>query len=568
MKSLYVLSVFNDPGLARLVSRLMRSVGIKGKQISSGQQALESYATTPFGLVLVDSQLEDMSGIALVEALRKLQEHSGWQPIIMISASDRVDTQIAALNAGCDDVITRPINLRILNARIASFRRTARMQEDIARQHRQLCDYRHKEIEEKRISSFLVNRLTRHDLLEREPLDYLLQPAEDVSGDLLLACRANNGDLYVMLADASGHGLPAALTLIPLSQTFYAMAIKGFSIGSIARSLNRKNREYSPSDRFVAALLALYSPLDGTLAIWNGGVPAALLLNENGEVIRRFRSQNLPLGIVGDEAFTSESETHQFQSPCQLFIHSDGLIEAEAPDGEPFGQHRLEQALRGCLPSQRVEQLRDQVTLHRRGRPAHDDISCLQLYCQPATLRLSKLGEAQRPADRWGLKLELTTYQLRELDLEPLISAFCQGLGLETSRHGVFSLILRELLSNAIDHGLLQLDSSIKNQPDGFDRFMQLREQALRQLQSGEIGVSISQDCVGGENRLTIQVRDTGKGFDYQAYTCPNNALDYHGRGLFLVRRLCSKLTFHGPGNKVTAELSWRQEQHNEQVSA
>lgn len=560
MQSLQVLGVHTTPRTARLMQRLLRALGMRGRLVGSGREALEHYPRASYGLVLMESQLHDMTGAELVAALRRLQERSGWQPILLLCRSSREEERLAAFAAGCDEAIGRPLKLRLLVARIASLRRTAQMQERIALQHQQLLDYRHKELEEKRISNFLVHRLTRHDLLAREPLDYLLEPADGVSGDLLLACRSRNGELYVMLADASGHGLPAALTLIPLSQTFYAMAVKGFSLDSIARTLNRKNREYSPADRFVAALLARYSPLEGSLSVWNGGIPAALLMDREGRIIRRFRSLNLPLGIVGDEAFSCESEIHALQAPGQLLFFSDGLIEAESPDGEPFGQARLENVLRTSPPEQRIARLKAQVSAHRQGRPAHDDVSCLQLYCLPASLPPPVPDEHARCAERWGLQLQLTARQLREQqDLEPLISAFCQGLGLEASRHGVFSLVLRELLSNAIDHGLLQLESAIKNQPDGFERYVQRRQEALQRLDSGEVRLDIRQNSERGENRLSLQVSDSGRGFDHRALET-QGTLAWHGRGLLLVRRLCSRLSFNDSGNVVTAELTWRPE--------
>lgn len=561
MRPLNLLTITSDEAMGESLALMIGSLGHHSLHARNKEEAIEYYVEGNFDVVLVDQTPQGLDAQAIAEALRKLQELGGWRPIIMLTEMTAIEERIAALNAGCDSLIHKPLDPQILGAKIKSFSRIARMQEQISLQNQRLLDYYQKDVEERRISSYLMNRLTRPHLLERESLDYLLLPAADVSGDLMLTCRAANGDLYVMLADATGHGLPAALTLIPLSRSFYAMASKGFSLDSIARTLNRKNREYSPSDRFVAAILALYSPLDGTISVWNGGIPAALLLDDQGQVIRRFRSLNLPLGILSDEEFTSTSENFRLEQPSQLLLYSDGLIEAECPSGEPFGTQRLEQALRGCRPKERVGLLGALVRIYRQGRKAHDDISCIQLSCQPARMHLSELADAPRPAARWGMQLQLTAIQLRELDLEPLISEFCQNLGLEPSRHGVFSLILRELLSNAIDHGLLQLDSRLKGEPDGFDRYIQARCEALRQLQSGEIRIDISQHCDDGENHLRIQVSDSGQGFDYTAYTDQDsNLLNFHGRGLFLLRRLCSRLEFHDKGNRVTAELTWRQE--------
>ena len=54
--------------------------------------------------------------------------------------------------------------------------------------------------------------------------------------------------------------IAAALSLLPVTETFYRMAPKGYSLEGIARELNRRANDYLPSNRFVALLLVIYSP--------------------------------------------------------------------------------------------------------------------------------------------------------------------------------------------------------------------------------------------------------------------------------------------------------------------
>lgn len=101
-----------------------------------------------------------------------------------------------------------------------------------------------------------MERLVRRETLEATHIDYWLQPAAEVSGDLPLVCTARNGDIY----DARRrHGAwPAGLTLIPLSQTFYAMATKGYQLDSIAR-------ENEPAASQIQSIRSLCSGADGGL---------------------------------------------------------------------------------------------------------------------------------------------------------------------------------------------------------------------------------------------------------------------------------------------------------------
>lgn len=559
MKALNVLVIDDQPAIGRLLQAYLSKIGHQCQYAPSGEEALKIYTQHPFDLVLVDQGMPGLDGRQTTRLLRELQQSMGWRPILMFSGNVEAEAQVAALEAGCDGFVGKPVNLEVLAAKIHSFQRIAEMQEQIARQNRELLDYRARDKEERNISAYLMNRMARTANLEGRKLDYFLQPVREVSGDLLLTWRASNGDHYVLLADATGHDLPAALSLLPISETFYNMAAKGFSLEGIARKLNRKSTEYLPVNRFVALLLVLYSPLDGTLQVWNGGIPGALLVTDDGRVLQRFDSLNFPIGILeeNDPLFSSQIETVHIGENCQFCMFSDGLIEAESCTGEHFGLHGVETALLGIPPGQRVARLQEQLARHTAGTPPHDDIAYMHIYCEPAKLEVQPTQPLCHTCKPWSLQLQLNAEQLRNHDLEPLISSFCQSLGLEPAQHGLFSLVLRELLSNAIEHGLLQLDSSIKHLSDGFDRYLQVRHAALQKLEQGDLNVEIQQVCTQGKQRLSVSVTDSGAGFDFEAYQANLDEEQFHGRGLYLLRQLCADLQFAGTGNQVTATLQW-----------
>lgn len=565
MRPLTILAIDDDPLIGLVVGAFVQRLGHVAVHVLSGEDGIAEYQRGAFDLVLVDRQMPGLDGLATTQALRELQQVSGWRPIIMLSAGTATDEQVLALNAGCDDFIAKPVNFQILEAKINSFWRIARMQQQIAGQHEALLRYSSMEAEERRICGFLMERLVRRDLLDNPLIRYLLQPASEVSGDLLLASRSRSGDIYVMLADATGHGLPAALTLIPLSQAFYTMAAKGFQLDTIARELNHQHRIYSPPDRFVAAMMAVYSPRESTLEVWNGGLPAALLISEDSRVLRSFRSLNLPLGILPDAQLVCETETAQVRGACHLLLYSDGLIEAENATGEPFGSERLFQVLAAGAPADCLGRVQQAVQEHLQDAVAHDDLSCLLLDCRPLLPQLPQVAQevaVSAVVESWQFNITLEATQLRRLDLEPLLSDFCNTLGLDKQRQGPFSLIVRELLTNALDHGLLGLGSELKNGPDGFENYLLARHERLQSLTQGQIELDISQTGSLLGNCLCIAVVDSGPGFDWarqQQMLAGEDVALYHGRGLQLVRRLCDSLEICGRGNQVIAQLRWGQ---------
>ena len=77
----------------------------------------------------------------------------------------------------------------------------------------------------------------------------------------------------------------------------------------------------------------------------------------------------------------AETINFSWSNSCQLLICSDGLLEAESPEKEAFGEDRLNDALRDTPPVERKDVIRTCISRHLDGATAHDDISLLLLNC-------------------------------------------------------------------------------------------------------------------------------------------------------------------------------------------
>jgi two-component sensor histidine kinase len=111
-------------------------------------------------------------------------------------------------------------------------------------------------------------------------------------------------------------------------------------------------------------------------------------------------------------------------------------------------------------------------------------------------------------------------------------------------------VIVSELFSNALDHGVLGLASGIKDGESGFERYCEARAAALARLEQGSIVVRIESRCSKGLRTLELQFRDSGSGFKAPPGSAATG-LQRHGRGIDVVRALCSNVEYHGPGNDV-----------------
>lgn len=229
---------------------------------------------------------------------------------------------------------------------------------------------------------------------------YLIHQA-DFSGDLVLAKRAPDGRIFCLLADATGHGLSAALTLMPVASQFRAQVEAGGQLAPLVKTINRELNEQLPGDRFVAAILIEINPQQGYLRLWNGGMPPLLVLNNQGQLLQTHVSKNLALGILDPDSFEPCFCELQLPTQGQLFAATDGLMELLNPAGETFAKQQLLDCLssRGSHPL--LDSLLSAVYRHcgQRRDQLDDDLSImhLDLACILAEQKTQGLNASLQP---------------------------------------------------------------------------------------------------------------------------------------------------------------------------
>lgn len=524
---------------------------------SDGREAVSRYQEEAPDLVFMDVMMPGMDGLAAVREIRSLPAER-WVPVVFLSAMDRMDDVINGLESGGDDYLVKPADLRLLRAKINAYAKAIALQRELLDYAEELAAWCKEAEEQTRLGRHIMDRLTDTPGLRDPMLSTYNRPAGDFSGDLLCATRGPGGILYLLLADATGHGLPAALSAMPLTQIFYGMAAKGFSLPSMAEELNRRLKRLMPADRFVAATLAAIDVAGGTVEVWNGGNPDALLIDERGEVMMRWRSRHPPLGILPDGSFSGETQTFRVHAPGDLLICSDGLVEAESPEGLRYSLDRIVAQLGQATRQDRHARLIEGLEAHLAGSMAHDDVSFMLVNIpleRRQSLRSVTTETGQRSVSDWHFDLSYGADELRYIDVVPTVLGILSQIKALQPHHGALFLVISELYNNALDHGLLALDSGIKEREGGFELYLEQRAQRLKALSEGCIELGFHMRMEAGQAVLDIRVRDSGPGFDYEDYLTPPKEGDArpHGRGIALVRSLCRDLIYRGCGNEVQA---------------
>lgn len=324
--------------------------------------------------------------------------HDGYMQRYAETGQKRVIGQIRELEAVRKDGSVFPIELGVSDLQLPNRRmfigvirdvsETRRIQRQLADDAARLQRYHDESEREQELAMNIMERQIRSDWLHDKAVQYAVMPARNFSGDVVAVARSNDGALYAMLADATGHGLAAAVSVLPALGAFYRGAARNLPLAGLVTELNDLLCGLLPPGHFVASALVRLEASRPSGEIWVGGVPDVLQVSEDGQVRQRFPSRQLPLGILPSAEAAVVCEAFTWDGPGQIVLCSDGLTEAENQAGEPFGHEGLVRALAGGGRASRLGLLRQALTRHLAGQPAGDDVSVLLLDCaDPGMLR-------------------------------------------------------------------------------------------------------------------------------------------------------------------------------------
>jgi predicted ester cyclase len=216
------------------------------------------------------------------------------------------------------------------------------------------------------------------------------QPAREVGGDFYDFLELPNGHLGVVVGDATGKGMPAALMMASTRSTLRAVAQACESPGDALRRVNDPLATDIPNNMFVTCFYAVLDPKSGTLSYANAGHDLPYLHRRRGEEAEELRARGMPLGLMPEMSY-EEKEASLSEGESVLF-YSDGLVEAHDPKRrEMFGFPRLRRLVAehdadAAEERSLVELLMDELrSFTGKGRKQEDDITLLTLK-RPASL--------------------------------------------------------------------------------------------------------------------------------------------------------------------------------------
>ncbi|MEZ5307025.1 MAG: SpoIIE family protein phosphatase [Pyrinomonadaceae bacterium] len=211
--------------------------------------------------------------------------------------------------------------------------------------------------------------------LEHYQLQGISFACYEIGGDYYDFIPRHDGKMLIALGDVSGKGTAAALLMSSLHAAIHAQVVARASLADMVSAVNQYLALNTPANRFITFFVGELEPTTGNFHFINAGHNPPLVVRADGSV-NDLSSGGFPLGIMPSAEF--EPGDVELAVGDSIVIFSDGVSEAENPEGEEFGIQRLTDVVsKNC--SRSAAGIRDKIesalSSFTRNAPANDDIT-------------------------------------------------------------------------------------------------------------------------------------------------------------------------------------------------
>ena len=206
------------------------------------------------------------------------------------------------------------------------------------------------------------------------------QTSRHAGGDYYDVFLLPDGSIGILIADVSGHGTPAAVMMAITHSIAHSFPGPQAPPEKMLNFINQQLMQHYMSDNetFVTAFYGVIDPATRVIRFACAGHNPPRLKSCIDGTIRSLDGHcGLPLGVFDDEVYQDNVE--ELRPGDQIVFYTDGLTDAEAPDGSMFGLDRLDQVLIYCADDadELIQNVLGAVELFTRGYPAADDRTIL-----------------------------------------------------------------------------------------------------------------------------------------------------------------------------------------------
>ncbi len=375
-----ILVVDDETDVEPLVLQRMRREIRKGTYefqfALNGVEALEKLnEDDTFDIVLSDINMPEMDGLTLLQQIPSVNPNIRS---VIVSAYGDMKNIRTAMNRGAFDFVTKPIDFEDLRITIDRTVQHLKMwREALVARDNLISIQNELGLAKDMQQSILPKEFPSGDAFA---LHGLMEPAREVGGDFYDIIRMGEDRCGIAIADVSDKGVPAALFMMSSRTSMKGSAIGAMHPELVLEEVNKLLAAENDAGMFVTVIYAILDTFNGSLEYANGGHNPPLIVHADGTSDYLDLPPGIALGMFPEMGF--ESRRAQLKKGDMVLFYTDGVTEAMNPEGDLYGEDRLQQVTAGLVglgPEEFCQGVVKSVHEFAGEAEQSDDITCVSL---------------------------------------------------------------------------------------------------------------------------------------------------------------------------------------------
>jgi phosphoserine phosphatase RsbU/P len=374
-----VLVVDDAPVNLQVVSAILKD-DFKVRVATSGAKALDLMKNKPHpDLILLDVTMPEMDGYEVCGILKATPEVKDI-PVIFLTGKTETEDETKGFDVGAVDYIHKPFSPAVVKARVRTHLVLREAREQLARQ---LLDINN----ELEMAREIQLSILPHEIPKMRGLEIAARyiPMSLVAGDFYDFIVVDEKRIGILVADVSGHGLPAALIASMLK---VALAAQSPHACDPARVLSGLNQSLCGKFKhhYVTGAYLFVDMAKNSIKYAGAGHPPLLLWRESSAAASEVLENGLLLGFFRDAPYSVVEVC--IQPGDKAVLYTDGILETRSPSKEEFGPDLFKDFLESnhnLKADKFADLMLDELTgwsEHRKGDGQEDDITLLVIDFQ------------------------------------------------------------------------------------------------------------------------------------------------------------------------------------------
>jgi phosphoserine phosphatase RsbU/P len=371
-----VLIVDDDAGNRELLCRRLTRDGHSVIEAGSGRETLEILLKTAVDLVLLDIQMPDLDGYAVL-AEAKASATLRHVPIIMVSGFDGQESVARCIEAGAEDYLIKPFDPVLLRARVSACLEKKQLRDSDQRTYQALVESQARLAAELAEAAGYVKSLMPAPLSGSIEASWEFRPSTQLGGDALGYHWIDDTHFAFYLLDVSGHGIGAALLSVSALNVLRSQSLPGVDPRDPAAVLAGLNRAFpmeAHHQQYFSIWYGVFERNTRKLSYASGGHPPAFCIAEH---LTDLRTAAPPIGCFPDARYKTASLI--LPPSTHVLVYSDGAYELCDANGDPISLNDFRKWVDTEAKAKRLSPAQCVVFAEsfRKGLNFEDDLSVL-----------------------------------------------------------------------------------------------------------------------------------------------------------------------------------------------